>query len=112
MGDSQYPLGADKFIHKLDGPLASQHATQRYQRGFSDIDMWNFDIFIADTIAAGCQWYIDNSHLCPWGVEISEWKSILEEIRDGFASRDANDEPNVPKKAWKLLRNNFTHLWD
>lgn len=112
MSEKTYPLGADSFIHKLDGPLANQHATQRYQRGFSDIDMWNLDVFIADTIAAGCQWYIDNAKLCPFDMELDEWKAILAEIRDGFATRDPNDEPKVPKKAWKLLRNNFHHLWD
>lgn len=105
-------IGADNFITNTSDELASKHATQRYQRGFSDVDMWNLDCFIADVIAAGCQWYIDNGKTCPWEHDVAGWKAILAEIRDGFSYRDPNGEPNPPKSAWKLLRNNFHHLWD
>ena len=106
-------IGADRFIDKLDAPLQAKHAMQRYGEGISEIDMWNFDSFLADVIVAGCNWYIDNALTTPWSLDKEEWDAILVEIRDGFASRDAAGLLKPPsKKVWKLLRDNFQHFWD
>lgn len=106
-------IGGDNFVGNLDPQTQSVHATQRYQRGFSDIDMWNFDCFLADAIAAGCDWMIRNGAGTPAILDNGEdWHAILAEIRDGFAFRDKYTEPNPPKEAWKLLRKYFNYMWD
>lgn len=105
-------IGADRFINDLEPHRQSLHATQRYERGYSDIDMWNFDGFLADVIAAGCQWMIDEGMTVPCILDDGEdWYVILAEIRDGFSCREDN-APVPPKRAWKLLRKYFNYMWD
>ena len=105
-------IGADRFVDHLDPEQAKKHATQRYQRGYSDIDMWNFDTFLADVIVVGCQSHIHGSIACPSHMTREEWRQTLIDIRNGFLRRDSNGAPNPPKAAWKLLRKNFKYLWD
>lgn len=105
-------IGADKFADHLDNATAKKHATQRYQHGYSEVDMWNFDTFLADVIVAGCQWHIDSSHTLPGHLEQEEWKAVLIEIRNGFLLRDSGGAPNPPKSAWKLLRKYYRYMWD
>lgn len=105
-------IGADSFIDGLKPEQQSLHVEQRYARGVSDIDMWNFDVFLADVIVAGCDWYIENARSTPWNIEKGEWDAALREIRDGFASRTSSDAPDPPKRAWKLLRKHFKYFWD
>ena len=105
-------IGADRFVANLDSATAKKHATQRYQYGISEVDIWNLDTFIADAIAAGCQAYIDKPVSCPSHLTREEWRQRLVEIRNGFLRRDSNGAPNPPKRTWKLLRKNFKYLWD
>lgn len=107
-------IGADSWITNSDvkNSVASSHATQRYLRGYSDADMWNFDCFLADVIVAGCEWHIENSITNPWKIIQDDWTAILSEIRDGFSRRDSEGMCNPPKRAWKLLRDNFQYFWD
>ncbi len=107
-------LGADRFINSKDltEGQKKQHATQRYANGISTIDMWNFDIFLADVIVAGCDRMIAEGCTSPWKLPDGEWHAILKEIRDGFDSRNENGAPNPKKRHWKLLRDNFQYMWD
>lgn len=105
-------IGADRFVNSLPEASQIKHATQRYRDGISDIDMWNFDSFLADSIVAGCQWHLDNAQTGPWHIDPDEWRVILVEIRDGFAKRDGFGVPKPSKRAWKLLRKNFRYFWD
>ena len=108
-------IGADKFVNDLEPDRQALHATQRYQRGFSDIDMWNFDGYLADVIVAGCNWMIDressgNFTLPPMLDDGKDWVAILTEIRDGFTA--AEDFPDPPDSAWLLLQKYFRYMWD
>lgn len=105
-------IGADRFMDNKDDAIVKKHATQRYQRGFSDIDMWNFDVFLADVIVVGCQYHIDQGSTSPWHLDYEKWKDILITIRDSFASRDESGAPAPSKEAWRLLRKHFQYLWD
>lgn len=105
-------IGGDRFAGKLSHTWAALHATQRYRQGFSDVDMWNFDCFLADVIAAGCQWQIDHGLSAPTGMSREKWVKVLGEIRDGFTAEHGDLFPVPPKRAWKLLRKNFQYLWD
>lgn len=106
------PIGADSFINELDDEQQAKHATQRYVQGFSDFDMWNFDSFLASVIVAGCEWHIAKAKTVPAHVDREEWVDILTEIRDGFTRLGGELAPSPPKRAWKLLRKHFVHLWD
>lgn len=105
-------LGADRFIDHLTAAQQTAHVTQRYRRGISDIDMWNFDTFLADVIVAGCDWMIANGNTSPWKLADEEWHDILAEIREGFSRRGDDGAPKPPKKAWRLLRDNYRFFWD
>lgn len=106
-------IGADRFVATLRAEQQSIHATQRYVRGFSDIDMWNLDGFIADVIVAGCDWHLTSGHCTPWHYEEGQWHAILATIRDGFARKnDDTGAPDPPDEAWTLLRDNFKFMWD
>lgn len=105
-------IGADRYISNKSDEVATLHATQRYQRGFSDIDMWNLDVLLADVIVYGCQYHIDLGKSSPWHMDNKQWHDTLVTIRNGFARRDVSGAPNPPKKAWKLLRKHFGYLWD
>lgn len=105
-------IGADRYISNKSDEVAKLHATQRYQRGFSEIDMWNFDVFLADVIIVGCQYHIDRPNSVPGHMDQDEWQKTLIKIRNSFARRDWCGAPNPSKKAWKLLRKNFQYLWD
>ena len=105
-------IGADRFVDDLEPLQQATHATQRYQRGYSDIDMWNFDGFLADVIVAGCNWMINEAMTTPTVIDDEEdWHAILVEIRDGFSSRQDN-APTPPDSAWELLRKYFNYMWD
>lgn len=109
-------IGADKFVHKLVAERQIEHATQRYTRGFSDIDMWNFDVMLADLIAAGCDWFLssDKCHTSgPAGVDTAQWRAALEVIRDEFRGHNAAGHRALPSdEAWELLKAYFPYLWD
>lgn len=105
-------LGADRFIDHLTDKQQKLHVEQRYARGFSDIDMWNADTFIADVVVAVCDWTIANGNTSPWKLADGEWHEILREIRAGFASRGDDGAPNPPKSAWNRLRRNMKYMWD
>lgn len=105
-------IGADSFIAELDDEQQTKHVTERYVRGFSDLDMWNFDSFLASVVVAGCEWHIRNAKTTPAHLDREEWVDILTEIRDGFTCRGEEFAPDPPKRAWKLLRKHFMLLWD
>jgi hypothetical protein len=105
-------IGADRFVNSMTEWQQKRHATQRYESGISEIDMWNFDVFLADVIVAGCERMIAKSSTIPGHLSESEWHAILTEIRDGFTLSRKTGEPKPKKKHWKLLRGNFHYLWD
>lgn len=105
-------IGADRFIDKLADEKQALHAYQRYALGVSDVDMWNFDSFLADVIVHGCNWYIDCGSTSPWHLAPDDWKDVLRRIRDGFATRNSDGTPNPPAEAFDLLRDNFKYMWD
>lgn len=105
-------IGADKFAEHLTDKQQRLHATQRYQQGISEIDMWNFDTFLADVIVAGCDRMIAEGNTSPWHLAEGDWHKILKKIRKGFSYRDDLGVPKPSKKAWKLLRDNYKYMWD
>jgi hypothetical protein len=108
-------IGADRFVHKLMDARQAQHATQRYTRGYSDIDMWNFDVFLADLIVAGCTWFLSNAPHTqgPASMDRSQWLDELMVIRTAFASRDVFGGMVEPTdEAWALLKRHFGNFWD
>jgi hypothetical protein len=109
-------IGADKFVHGLEPHQQAIHATQRYQRGFSDLDMWNFDGYLADVIVAGCNWMLERESSGDFTVPAmlddgKDWVEILTEIRDGFDTK-SEDFPDPPDSAWALLQKYFRYMWD
>lgn len=106
-------IGADRFVHRLCPDHQAQHATQRYQRGWSEMDMWNFDSMLADLVVAACTWQLDCAKTGgPWDVTEDQWKQILLEIREGFSVVDPAGSPRPTMSAWILLMDNFSHMWD
>lgn len=102
-------IGADKFYNDLSDEQQNLHTHQRYARGYSDIDMWNFDQFLKDIIVAGLTYHIEDCKGFPWTMERDEWKDILKEIRREF-HKGFEELPS--RRAWKLLRRHLPSMWD
>lgn len=105
-------IGADRFIHNLTDDKQKQHAYQRYAIGISDIDMWNFDTFLADVMVKACDWFIECGSTSPWHLETDQWHDILRSIRDGFSIRNSDGSPNPPPEVFDLMRDNYRYFWD
>lgn len=103
-------IGADWFIDKVKPELQAKHATQRYLHGISDVDMWDFDGFIADSIVHGCQWMIDHGHSHPHHLTVEQWHDVLGRIKTGFNRARLGGQ--VSDEAWVLLREHFRYFWD
>ena len=96
---------------------------QRTKRGYSDLDVWSFDNFLAQVIAGGVR-QIGRFGGYPMGVEEQRWRDTLDFIADQFEwyakeqfsfSEDFRDKINDAEgdfhKAWILLEQNFGGLW-
>jgi len=104
-------IGADKFVSVLKPERQTLHATQRYQQGWSDVDMWNGDRFIADVIVAVCRWKrSDKAMSFPADMELEEWHTVLQTIEDGFTEKPGEVTPS--QQSWILLQTYFRNLWD
>ena len=104
-------IGADSYIRELTPDRQTLHATQRYSQGWSDIDMWNGDLFIADVIVAVCRWKrSDKAKSFPTGMTLDEWHTVLKTIEDGFSWNW--DEVTPSPEVWALLQTYFRNLWD
>lgn len=118
--------GADAWIYRNDFPLSwgwfkylpkwskrvTMHVYQRLARGYTDFDMWNGNMFLADLIAATANWHFTHSMYAACGVDREQWLHDLLVIRDGFEARDEAGFLAVPDEAWHLLKEHFYGLWD
>jgi hypothetical protein len=117
--------GADAWIYRNDFPLSwgwfkylpkwskrvTMHVYQRLTRVFSDADMWNANLFLADVIAGTADWHFRHNRGFPADITNEEWLDILSGIRDGFTQDDDVDWVPAPW-AWDLFRARFNDLWD
>jgi hypothetical protein len=96
------------------------HKWQRLTRGYSDMDMWNADGFLADLISATAYWHFAHSHgfgglyveRYGWEQGRQRWLEDLLEIYEGFRRGDDDADRHPPDMAWDLLREMFPSLWD
>lgn len=119
-------IGADRWIYRNDYPLSwawfkylpaylariVKHLWQRMTRGFSDFDMWNGNMFLAEMISGTAYWHFAHSMRSFCGVDREEWLDDLLVIVDGFDARDEGGFLAVPDVAWDLLKEHFYGLWD
>lgn len=117
-----------------------RHALRAYQRarkGYSTEDTFDFDGYLAKVIAGGVAEIRENLHGYPMQFDkgdddkgekaIAEWGSILDEIVEGFTIYaeeggypvvgvpgypDAEAQTRKVKRAMKLFRRWYGHLWD
>jgi hypothetical protein len=112
---------------------------QRINRGYSDRDMWNADIYLAGIIAGTLQWQIDNgigvdisyaSPYDPFGQRIDEmishrdldYEPIIEIFEEYYKNGYACDEEwkkefggvldKDIRSSVQWLSEHFTELWD
>lgn len=105
-------IGADRFVHNLSADLQAKHATQRYQFGVSDIDMWNGDQLIASVVVAVCDWHLREACVDgPWTLPVGDMSALLRAVRDGFAAGE-DGLPKPSADSWAALVKVFEYLWD
>lgn len=137
----------DQFIYRMRRILSSpmrwprniKHWYQRARRGYSDSDMWNFDGYVAELIAAHLRWVMKYGHGVSMhyangmddfnpNVDImvlrrdKEYKEIAEIFEEYAKNGHAIDEQwksdfgGVLDKdldhALKWFSKHFTSLWD
>ena len=103
----------------LDGRswrLQFQAYYHRATRGWSEVDAWNADLYLAEVIAGMCRWLADNSHGYPQNETPESWRQKLLAIADGFTAPDDicewDEWDGPPAATWEALRAAFPHLWD
>jgi len=65
-------------------PNKIKYFIQRGVRGFSDGDVWGFDIFLSNVIVGGIKQLRKDLHGHPSDLTFKKWKKILKQIEDGF----------------------------
>ena len=98
--------------------------TQRLTRGFDDTEMWSLDCTIAEFIAPRLKVFLEQAELIedhPGQVTFQEWKSILEQMIEGFeiypnhfhwTAEESDANWKKVDKALSLFHKWFFHLWN
>lgn len=123
----------DPLRRSIPEGLEDRHKYERIHNGFSIVDWWNFDSYIAGVMVEGLKMFKTNGTGVPaeFGTDITEtgldeWHSVLDEIIDGFEAYleiqdhlgydDYLEFYNEAKKkldnSFELLKTYFQHLWD
>jgi hypothetical protein len=99
-------------------------AYQRVTRGYSDLDAWNLNSFVAKVVADVAKGMRENGYGYPADLTEDEWGQILGKIEDGFrAATDLyemnyNDRDDADKleatfrDGMELFSKWFHSLWD
>lgn len=97
---------------------------QRINRGFSDLDWWNLNDFVAEVVAEGCKKLRENGNGYPIDLDVETWHDILKKIEKGFRAYlalndlgyDSKEEAEELEKKFKEGGDLFIHwfggLWD
>ena len=101
-----YKMGFFKYI----GWMFRRHkyARQRARWGFCEKDVWDFDAYHSELVAAALRFWADNTNSHPYEVSEDDWKKLLKNIADCFAIW--NQELPTPaydayRKAVKRIKN-------
>lgn len=101
------------FFHNL------KYAKQRVERGFADIDIWDFSFYLKKLFADGLDYFAANLQSYPerygsaenWEKELKRIASLVRKIDvEEFDRSDDYDETKNEVLDW--MRNNFDDLWD
>lgn len=95
---------------------------QRMQRGFADEDLWSFDHYLAELLAAALTRFAEMEVGCPGGLtggdldaRCIEWQEILAEMAVGFQAYVDNGylKPPPPElnRSLDLLKEWWGDLW-
>ena len=103
----------------------AKHREQRANEGMSWYDWINFDQFLAQIIVNACDRFLVDGHGFPASLNnMSEWKAILREMRDGFQAhleisdfnfkgREEHDALQAKyKRAMELFAIYHPNMWD
>ena len=87
--------------------------------GWSPMDTWSFDIYLAVIISDGIKYLRKNTRAHPVNLSEEEWEEILEKIEIGFkiyvSSLDCSFTPREEeriKESLELFIKYFSALWD
>lgn len=77
----------DKIKYKIKNLILEiKWFFNRGKKGYADIDMWNFDEYIARLIKENCFILAEEHHGYPNSLTDDKWKQILLDISFGFGS--------------------------
>lgn len=108
---------------KEDPERWKAHKAQRVKYGYSEVDWWNFDSYIAGVIAHACEKFVKDGHGYPWGRTMEEWHKLCTDIARPlalWASPDRweisyDDQVELYKQVQEALHkfaDNFGTFWD
>jgi hypothetical protein len=91
----------------------------RGEHGFSEIDVWNADTYLAGLIGTMALWHRDHGSTYPDGMTVGEWHAILTKIGEplvayanGKFTEKAAPLVTDAREALILFAQNFENLWD
>lgn len=69
----------------MEKAFKKEHLKQRSERGFSDVDAWAFDTYLATVIVNYCRWNREHNAGWPGCFNDEEaWLEVLGKIEKGF----------------------------
>lgn len=101
-----------------------QWSYQRVTRGYSDLDSWNLNSFVAGVVAGVVKQMRENGFGYPADLTEDEWQDILLKIEDGFRAAtdlyemnyDGRKEADALEATFRegmdLFSKWFHSLWD
>lgn len=123
----------DPLCPNIPNGMEERHRHERIHNGFSIVDWWNFDSYIAAIMIDGLKKFKEDGTGVPaeFGTDVTdtgleEWHAVLDKIIDGFkAYLEINDHlgyddylefyDEAKKKldnSFELLKTYFQYLWD
>lgn len=92
------------------------HEAARVENGFSPLDAYNFDRFLAIVISRYIDYELENAKGYPGSLSsMEEWEEILKTIKtklELYLSDDSEDALIAGKEAMHTVADYFENLWD
>lgn len=95
-----------------------RHIAERKERGFSFVDAWSFDTYIASVISNYAEHARKTNHGYPMGLTEEKWDKILKTIQIGYGNYAEHKFDTLEheikdfKKAQRLFKKWFMNFWD
>jgi len=112
-----------KKERKRDPEGWKKHTKERVKYGYSEVDWWSFDSYIAGVIAHACEKFAAESHGHPGNMTAEDWTALCLDISRPLALWASADRWELSwddslklytqvQEALHMFADNFGSFWD